>query len=186
MKFVELALPGVWILEPEMVVDDRGVFRRTFCAKEFANHGLATTAVQGNVSENPHAGTLRGFHYQVPPHQEAKTLLCVTGSLYDIVVDLRPGSPTFLQWVSLELSAVNRRSLHVPAGCANAWLTTAADTTVHYYMSAAYEANADRGLRFDDPYFRFTWPSAPVKISAKDAAFPDFDLASLPGAQPTR
>lgn len=175
MKFVELELPGVWLLEPELVRDERGVFRRSFCAREFEAHGLAPTAVQGNISENPHDGTLRGFHYQVPPHQEAKTLTCVTGALYDIVVDLRPASPTFLKWVAVEISSADRRSLHVPAGCANAWLTMAPDTTVHYYMSAAYQPNADRGLRYDDPLFRFEWPRHPAMISRKDTAYLDFD-----------
>ena len=179
MKFTELALRGVCLIEPEIFSDERGVFRRTFCAKELSEHGLASTAVQGNISENPHEGTLRGFHFQVPPFEEAKTLLCVTGSLFDIVVDLRPGSPTFLEWVSVEFSAADRRSLHVPAGCANAWLTTAQNTTVHYYMSEAYRPNADRGLRYNDPSFAFRWPREPRMISKKDASYPDFAPGSL-------
>ncbi|MDB4877451.1 MAG: rfbC [Gemmatimonadetes bacterium] len=179
MRFVELGLVGVWLIEPELVVDERGVFRRTLCAKEFAEHGLAATAVQGNISENPHDGTLRGFHYQVPPFEEAKTLLCVSGALFDIVVDLRPSSPTFLQWVSLELSAADRRSLHVPAGCANAWLTTQPNTTVHYYMSELYRPNADRGIRYDDPLFGFQWPAKPRMISKKDEGYPNFDPSTL-------
>ncbi len=179
MKFVELGISGAWLIEPEILADDRGVFRRTFCAKEFADHGLASASVQGNISENPHEGTLRGFHYQVPPFEEAKTLLCVTGALFDIIVDLRPASPTFLRWVSVELSAEDRRSVHVPAGCANAWLTTRPNTAVHYYMSEAYRPNADRGLRYNDPLFNFSWPREPRLISKKDAGFPDFDPTSL-------
>ena len=181
MKFVELGLHGVWLIEPELVTDGRGVFHRSFCAREFAEHGLVNTAVQGNISENHHEGTLRGFHYQVRPFEEAKTLLCVTGSLFDIVVDLRPASSTFRQSVSLELSAADRRSLHVPAGCANAWLTTAPNTTVHYYMSEAYRPSANRGFRYNDPSFVFRWPSEPRFISKKDASFPDFDPGSLVG-----
>lgn len=179
MKFTELGLPGVWLIEPELFADERGLFRRTFCAKEYAAHGLASTAVQGNISENPHAGTLRGFHFQLPPFGEAKTLHCISGSLFDIVVDLRPASATFMQWVSLEFSAADRRSLHVPAGCANAWLTTSPNTTVHYYMSEAYRPNADSGLRYNDPAFDFRWPQAPNLISKKDASFPDFDPGLL-------
>ncbi len=179
MKFTELGLAGVWLIEPELSSDERGIFRRTFCALEFSDHGLASTAVQGNISENPHEGTLRGFHFQIPPFQEAKTLLCVSGSLFDIVVDLRPGSPTFMSWVSLEFSAADRRALHVPKGCANAWLTTSPDTTVHYYMSEAFRPNADRGIRYDDPAFAFRWPREPRLISTKDANYPDFDSAML-------
>jgi dTDP-4-dehydrorhamnose 3,5-epimerase len=179
MKFIELALPGVWMIEPNIITDERGTFRRSFCATEFAVHGLANTAVQGNISENPQEGTLRGFHFQIPPFGEAKTLTCVSGSLYDIVVDLRPASPSFMQWVSVEFSATDRRSLHIPAGCANAWLTTSPNTTVHYYMSEAYRPNADSGLRYNDPAFDFRWPNEPKLISAKDIAYPDFDHTKL-------
>src|SRR3989338_1168143 len=134
MKFVEVGLPGVWLIEPEVFTDERGAFHRSFCAREFEQQGLVPTVVQGNISENPHEGTLRGFHFQLRPFEEAKTISCLTGALFDIVVDLRPNSQTFMQWISVELSASNRRSLYVPVGCANAWLTTAPHTTVHYYM----------------------------------------------------
>lgn len=179
MKFVELALRGVWLIEPVMFADERGVFRRHFCAAEFAAHGLASSAVQGNISENPHCGTLRGFHFQTGRFAEAKTLSCLAGAIHDIVIDLRPGSPTFMQWVSVQISADDRRSLHVPAGCANAWLTTAPNTILHYYMSEMYSAESYRGLRYNDPGFRFRWPMEPSVISEKDRTFPDFDPASL-------
>jgi dTDP-4-dehydrorhamnose 3,5-epimerase len=179
MKFIGLGLPGVWLIEPDVFADGRGVFRRHFCASEFAAHGLAATAVQGNISENPLAGTLRGFHYQMRPFEEAKTLSCMTGSIYDIVVDLRPKSPTFMKWVSVELAALDRRSLHVPAGCANAWMTTAPDTIIHYYMSEMYSAESYWGFRYDDPLFGFRWPREPRLVSEKDRSFPDFDPASL-------
>lgn len=175
MKFLELDLPGVWLITPDLIADERGVFRRTFCAREFANRGLAPTTVQANVSENPHEGTLRGFHFQVRPFEEAKTISCFDGSLYDIVVDLRPDSPKFLQWVPVELSADDRLSLHVPAGCANAYLTTSPDTLVHYYMSEEYAPGLYRGFRYNDPSFGFKWPSEPKLISEKDRTFPDFD-----------
>lgn len=179
MTFVELSLPGVWLIETVVVTDERGAFRRHFCTEEFAAHGLAATAVQGNISENPHRGTLRGFHYQAGRGAEAKTLSCLTGAIYDIVVDLRPGSPTFLQWVAAEISASDRRSLHVPAGCANAWLSTAPNTIVHYYMSAMYAPESARGLRYNDPAFGFRWPMEPTVIAEKDRGFPDFDPSSL-------
>lgn len=182
MRFLETKLAGVWLIEPELFRDARGAFRRTYCSSEFAAHGMSSTAVQGNVSENPHDGTLRGFHFQAPPYGEAKTLMCFTGSLYDIVVDLRPASSTFLEWISVEISAIDRRMLHVPAGCANAWLTTAPDTSVHYYMSEAYRPEADRGFRFNDPAFDFRWPRLPAVISERDASFPDFDPASVAGS----
>ncbi|HEY3798087.1 MAG TPA: dTDP-4-dehydrorhamnose 3,5-epimerase family protein [Caulobacteraceae bacterium] len=179
MKFTELALPGVWLIDAEPFADERGVFRRHFCADEFAAHGIAPTVAQGNISENPVAGTLRGFHFQTPPHEEPKTLSCLAGGVYDIVVDLRRDSPTFLKWAACEFSASNRRSLHVPAGCANAWLTTEPNTLVHYYMGAMFAPGFDRGIRYDDPLFGFQWPSAPVMMSDKDRAYPDFDPASL-------
>jgi dTDP-4-dehydrorhamnose 3,5-epimerase len=179
VKFIELGLHGVWRIEPDLQADERGVFRRSFCAREFAAHGLAASMVQGNVSENPHEGTLRGFHYQVRPFEEAKTLSCLSGSIYDIIVDLRPESPTFLEWVAAECSAADRVSLHIPAGCANAWLTTAPDTTLHYYMSEFYQPDSYRGFRYDDPAFGFRWPEPPRVISAKDRSFPDFDATAL-------
>ena len=182
MKFTELALPGVWLIEPNPHSDERGVFRRHFCAHEFEDHGLAPAVAQANVSENPTAGTLRGFHYQLRPHGEAKTMSCLTGAVYDIVADLRPESPTFMQWVAVDLSAAARNSLHVPAGCANAWMTTVDHTVMHYYVSEFYTPAAERGLRYDDPVFGFKWPNPPRLISDKDRSHPDFDPRSLRAA----
>ena len=179
MKFVELGLRGVWLIEPELLTDERGAFHRSFCAREFEQQGLAPTVLQGNISENPHEATLRGFHFQLRPHEEAKTISCFTGALFDIVVDLRPESPTFMQWVSAEFSAADRRSLHIPAGCANAWLTTAPNTAVHYYMSELYAPASYRGFRYNDPAFSFRWPREPRVISDKDRRLPDFDQAWL-------
>lgn len=179
MVFLELGLSDVWLIEPEVSFDERGVFRRHFCAQEFFNHGLAPTILQGNVSENPHRGTLRGFHYQVPPFGEAKTLSCMTGAIYDIVVDLRQQSPTFMKWVVAELSAEGRCSLHVPAGCANAWISTTPNTIVHYYMSEVYTPASYRGFRYNDPAFGFRWPMEPNIISDRDRNFPDFRPESL-------
>jgi len=175
MKFEELPIRGAWLIRPELFVDERGVFRRHFCAAEFAAHGIAATVAQGNVSENPHLHTLRGFHYQIPPHAEGKTISCFSGSLFDIIVDLRPESASYLKWTSLALSAESRASLHIPAGCANAYLTMQPHTVVHYYMSEPYEPGSYRGFRYDDSAFEFDWPANPRVISEKDKALPNLD-----------
>ena len=179
MKFEELLIRGAWLLTPELFIDERGVFRRHFCAEEFAAHGLVGSVVQGNISENPHLHTLRGFHYQIPPHEEGKTISCFSGALFDIIVDLRPGSASYRQWTSITLSAESRASLHIPAGCANAYLTMQPNTVVHYYMSEAYDPGSYRGFHFDDPAFKFTWPTNPQVISQKDQALPNFDHSKI-------
>lgn len=179
MKFIELGLPGAWVIEPVVHADERGTFRRHFCAEEFAAHGLAHVVMQGNVSENPHRGTLRGLHYQVGDRAEAKTLSCISGALHDIVVDLRQDSPTFMKWIAVELESGDGRSLHVPVGCANGWITTAANTSVHYYMSERYSREAARGIRYNDPIFDFRWPMEPHIVSEKDRAYDDFDPGSV-------
>ena len=175
MRFVELALPGVFLVEPAIQSDERGSFRRHFCAEEFAAHGLVPAVVQGNVSENLHPATLRGFHYQVAPFAEAKTLSCLSGAFYAVTVDLRHDSPTFLRWVAAELATADRHSLHIPIGCASAWIRLAANTTVHYYMSEKFVPECARGIRYNDPLFGFRWPMTPRVISERDRTFPDFD-----------
>lgn len=177
MKFKELGIAGVWLIEPELYSDERGVFRRHFCREEFAAHGIATQVAQGNVSENPHLHTLRGFHYQLAPHAEGKTLSCFSGGIYDIIVDLRPDSKTFLQWISLTLDAQSRNSFYIPPGCANAYLTVAPDTVVHYYMSEMYAPGSYRGFNYADPSFKFVWPAAPRVISERDRNLPYYDRA---------
>ena len=179
MEFTELELPGVWLIAPEIQADERGVFRRHFCTEEFAVHGINPRVAQGNVSENPRLHTLRGFHYQIAPAEEAKTISCLSGAVYDIIVDLRPDSPTFLKWTAAAFSARDRLSLHVPAGCANAWLTVEADTVLHYYMSESYRPQTARGFRYDDPMFGFRWPAPPQVISARDVGYPDFDPETI-------
>lgn len=174
MRFTELAIRGAWLIDAELHGDERGLFRRHFCQDEFRSRGIDSRIVQGNVSENRLQGTLRGFHFQVRPGEEAKTLSCMSGSLYDIVLDLRPNSPTFKTWVSVELSSSGRNSLHVPAGCANAWITLEDSTSVHYYMSTSYAPSLERGIQFNDPAFNFSWPMAPRVLSDKDRAYPDF------------
>jgi dTDP-4-dehydrorhamnose 3,5-epimerase len=181
MKFKELDIAGAWLIEPELVSEERGVFRRHFCREEFAAHGIETRVMQGNVSENPHLHTLRGFHYQLAPHAEGKTISCFSGALYDIIVDLRPDSKSFLQWVAVTLDARDRSSLYIPPGCANAYLTVAPDTVVHYYMSELYTPGSYRGFRYNDPSFNFEWPAKPQLISERDKNLPLCDRAGLKG-----
>lgn len=179
MKFKELDVAGAWLIEPELVSDERGSFRRHFCSEEFAAHGIETRVMQGNVSENPHLHTLRGFHYQLAPHAEGKTISCFSGALYDIIVDLRPDSKSFLQWVAVTLDAKDRSSLYIPPGCANAYLTVAPDTVVHYYMSELYTPGSYRGFCYNDPSFDFEWPAKPLVISDRDRNLPHCNRADL-------
>ena len=179
MKFKELEIAGAWLIEPELVSDERGVFRRHFCSEEFAAHGIETRVMQGNVSENPYLHTLRGFHYQLAPHAEGKTISCFSGALYDIIVDLRPDSKSFLQWVAVTLDAKDRSSLYIPPGCANAYLTIVPDTVVHYYMSELYTPGSYRGFCYNDPSFNFKWPAKPQMISDRDRNLPYCDRAGF-------
>ncbi len=179
MKFVQQDISGVWQIEPEPFQDSRGSFRRHFCRQEFNERGIETQISQANISENCGKYTLRGFHYQIKPFEEHKTISCLQGAIYDIVVDLRPESPTFLKWISFELNSKNNISLHVPAGCANAYLTMDDYTMIHYYMSELYTPDSYRGFRYNDPLFKFVWPAEPVIISDKDKAYPDFDPALI-------
>lgn len=175
MHFQELEIVGSWLIEPEPFVDNRGIFRRSFCAKEFADHGINTSIMQCNISENPIQHTLRGFHYQLAPHGEGKTISCFSGGLYDIIVDLRPDSKTHLKWISISIDARNKKSIYVPPGCANAYLTMEQDTFVHYYMTELYMPESYRGFCFNDPNFNFVWPALPALISEKDKNLPFFD-----------
>jgi dTDP-4-dehydrorhamnose 3,5-epimerase len=174
MKFIPQKLPGVWLIEPTPFKDERGVFRRNFCAREFAAHGIASHVLQSNISENNHALTLRGFHYQLAPHGEGKTLTCLRGKIHDIVVDLRPDSPSYLKWIEFELDDQNRKSIHIPPGCANAFLTLTDEVIVSYLFSEFYQPGSEAGIRWDDPLFGFRWPETPLHLSKKDAELPDF------------
>lgn len=180
MKFIEKKIQGMFLVEPSLHQDDRGVFRRSFCVNEFAEAGIDFTVKQGNISQNFHKHTLRGFHYQVEPSQESKVISCVTGGLYNIVLDLRKGSRTYHHWVSLEIDADKGQSIVVPAGCANAFLTTQTNTIVHYYMGDTFSPNSYRGIRYNDPEFGFEWPCEPAVISEKDLNLPDYLPDYLP------
>lgn len=175
MKFHTTPLHGARLIELEKRGDDRGFFARVFCEREFADAGLPTPVVQINNSLSSKAGTLRGLHYQLAPNAEIKVVRCIRGALYDAILDLRPDSPTYGKWFGAELTAENRLMMYVPRGFAHAILTLTDDTEALYLVSSGYSPSDERGVRFDDPRFGIEWPIAPVEISAKDAAWPDFN-----------
>jgi dTDP-4-dehydrorhamnose 3,5-epimerase len=175
MKFTETILPGAWILDVEEISDDRGFFARTFCRDEFRAHGLKDTTAQCNLSFNHQAGTLRGMHYQLPPAAEVKLVRCTRGAIHDIIVDLRPGSDTYLQHVGVELSADNRRALYVPELFAHGYQALTDDAEVVYQVTEFYTPGYERGIRHDDPALGLEWPVPVSAISTKDANWPEFD-----------
>ena len=174
MKFTEQNIEGVYLIEPEPHIDERGMLRRNFCQNEFADFGLMTEIKQTNISENKKMHTLRGFHFQYPPHGENKVISCVKGSIYDIVVDLRKESNTFMKWQSFDLTEENRLSIYVPQGCANAYLTLQNNTWILYYHSEFYAPGGEGGICYNDPLFKFHWPAEPKVISDKDLNIPDW------------
>jgi len=175
MKFQETRLNGAFIIDLDELRDDRGFFARAWCENEFAEHGLNTALKQANMSSNRSKGTLRGLHYQVAPHEETKLVRCTQGALYDVIVDLRPDSPTHLQWIGVELTAANHRMLYVPEGFAHAFQTLEDDTEAFYQVSEFYTPGAEGGLRYDDPAIGVEWPLQVTAISEKDASWPDFE-----------
>ncbi len=177
MIFTETKLPGTYLISPEPVTDDRGFFARTWCQQEFREHGLVSDLVQCNISFNHRQGTLRGMHYQASPYGEAKLIRCTIGAIYDVLVDLRPTSPTFCQWTAVELTAQNRQMLYVPEGIAHGLQTLVDDTEVFYQMSAFYVAEAARGVRWNDPTFGVEWPLAVTVMADRDRQYPDFEGA---------
>jgi len=175
MRFTETKIPGAFVVDLEPHSDERGFFARAWCAREFEEHGLESRLMQCNLSFNERAGTLRGMHYQREPHAEAKAIRCTRGAIYDVIVDLRPDSGTYKQWLAVELSAENRRLLHVPEGCAHGYQTLTDETETLYLVSAFYAPEAEGGVRWDDPAFGIEWPATAERlISPKDAAWPDF------------
>ena len=174
MRFTPTELAGAFVVELERHSDERGFFARTWCARELAEVGLPGEFVQGNVSFNRRAGTMRGLHWQADPHAEDKLVRVTAGAVWDVMVDLRPGSPTRLAHVGLRLDADNRTALYIPKGFAHGFLTLADDTEVVYEMSAFYVPEAARGARWDDPAFGIHWPAAVEVISERDAGYPDY------------
>ncbi|MBI3597361.1 MAG: dTDP-4-dehydrorhamnose 3,5-epimerase [Nitrospirae bacterium] len=175
MKFVETKLKGAFIIEPELLEDERGFFARTFCQNEFEAHGLNPRLAQCNISFNKKRGILRGMHYQAPPHQEAKLISCIRGGIYDVIIDLRPDSTTYCQWYSVELHAQDYKMLYVPEGIAHGFQTLEDNTVVFYQISEPYHPECARGVRWDDVAFGIAWPIQPIVISKKDQSYHPFN-----------
>lgn len=175
MKFHEAPLKGAYTIELEKRGDHRGFFARLFCVEEFAAHGLQSSFAQINTSLTGRKGTLRGMHYQLPPSAEVKVVRCIAGALFDVVLDLRPDSPSFGKWFGATLSAENRLMMYCPKGFAHGFITLEENTEAFYLVSDPYAPGLERGVRFNDPKFRIEWPIEPREISDKDNAWPDFD-----------
>jgi dTDP-4-dehydrorhamnose 3,5-epimerase len=175
MTFHETKLAGVFEIALDLNSDDRGFFARSWCQKEFEHRGLNPKVVQCNVSFNARKGTLRGIHYQDAPYQEAKLVRCTKGSIYDVVVDLRPESITFKDWIGVILTADKHNMVYVPEGCGHGFLTLEDDTEVFYQMSEFYHSELSRGVRFDDPAFQIVWPDKVEVISERDRTYPNFE-----------
>ncbi|HKV98482.1 MAG TPA: dTDP-4-dehydrorhamnose 3,5-epimerase [Vicinamibacterales bacterium] len=176
MRFTETTVQGAFLVDPEPRADERGFFARLWCRDEFASHGLSAEFVQCNDSFSEHRGTLRGLHYQAAPYGEVKLVRCVRGAVFDVLVDLRPDSPTYTRWFGAELTAANRRMLYVPEGCAHGYLTLEDQSEVVYPVTCAYRPDAERGVRWNDPRFGIAWPRVePMTLSPKDRQWPDYE-----------
>jgi dTDP-4-dehydrorhamnose 3,5-epimerase len=174
MVFSKTDLEGAFLIRPERIEDERGFFARTYCTQELADHGIDSQVVQRSISYNRRRGTLRGMHFQIAPHEESKLVSCVSGSIYDAIIDLRRSSPTYRRWFAATLSAEDFEMLFVPKGCAHGFITLADDTTVHYEMSGFHHPESARGVRYDDPSFGIEWPMSPVLINERDRGYPSF------------
>jgi dTDP-4-dehydrorhamnose 3,5-epimerase len=175
MKFTETSLSGAYLIDIEPHCDERGFFARAWCEREFQDHGLNACVVQCNVSFNAKEGTLRGMHYQEAPFAEVKLVRCTRGAIYDVIVDMRPDSPTYRQYLGVALNPDNRTMLYVPEGFAHGFLTLADETEVFYQMSEFYSAPHSRGFRWDDPKVGIRWPEDVAVISERDRTYPDLD-----------
>jgi dTDP-4-dehydrorhamnose 3,5-epimerase len=171
MRFVQSKLPDAWLIEPEPIGDERGYFMRSFCARAFAERGLETRFVQHSQSYSARKGTLRGMHFQTAPHAEVKVVSCFAGAIYDVIVDLRPGSPTYRKWQAFELTAENQRQLYIPAGFAHGFQTLTEGAGVSYLISNFYEPSASTGVSYDDPVLGIRWPLPVAAISDRDKAW---------------
>jgi dTDP-4-dehydrorhamnose 3,5-epimerase len=174
MIFLETKIYRVFEIHLEPKVDERGIFARTWCQKEFEGHGLNPKLVQCSVSFNTRKGTLRGMHYQAPPYAETKLIRCTSGAIYDVVLDLRPQSQTFKKWVAVVLTSQDRNMMYVPEGCAHGFLTLEDNSEVFYQMSEVYNAKSASGVRWDDPAFQIEWPGKVKVISERDRTYLDF------------
>ena len=174
MQFEAIALDGAWLIHLEQINDSRGFFARTFCVNEFGKLGLTTNFPQHSISRSLRKGTVRGMHFQREPHSEVKLIRCLSGSIWDVIIDLRPQSPTFRQWRGFELSDGNGLQLYVPKGFAHGFQTLSDDVRVNYLISEIYAPDAASGVRYDDPAFRIAWPLPVTAISEKDQLWPTF------------
>lgn len=177
MQFIPTPLDGAFLIDLDKLGDDRGFFARAFCEREFAEAGLVSRFMQVNNSLSAEKGTLRGMHYQLAPKAETKLVRCIRGSLWDVILDLRPDSPTFGAHFGAELSAENRRMMYVPKGFAHGFITLADDTEAFYFVDEPYAPDKERGLRWNDPRFAIDWPAEPAVLSDKDREQRDFDAA---------
>lgn len=175
MNFVPLTIEGGYLLTPQLLEDERGFFARTFCRDEFAARGLVTEFPQCSTSFNNRHGTLRGMHYQKEPRAEAKIVRVTAGAVFDVALDLRPDSPTYLKWSYAELTAENRHALYIPPGCAHGFITLRDATEILYYMSEPFVAEYYCGVRYNDPAFGIKWPFEPEIINPRDASYKDFE-----------
>jgi dTDP-4-dehydrorhamnose 3,5-epimerase len=176
MRFQETELRDAWLIESEPVWDERGFFTRVFCSREFREHGLQTVFEQHSISYSRVRGTLRGLHFQKDTHAEVKIVSCLKGAIWDVIVDLRPGSPTFRRWRAFELTEKNQRQLYISAGFAHGFQSLVDDVEVHYLISAFFVPGAAAGVRFDDPAFGIAWPLPPTAMSGKDRSWPYLDV----------
>jgi len=170
-------LKGAYLIEPELLEDNRGFFARVFCKDEFAKYGLNTELDQCSISYNKAAGTLRGMHYQAEPNAESKIVSCKRGSIYDVILDLRPASPTYLRWSAVTLDSARRNMLYVPEGFAHGFQTLEDDTEVLYQMSTSYAPESARSIRWSDPILNLKWPFPDPILSEKDRSVPDYNSA---------
>ena len=179
MNFHETKLRGAFVIEPQRIDDERGFFARNWSQREFAAHGMDASFVESNASRSLKKGTLRGMHFQASPHAQVKLVRCTQGAIYDVIIDLRPGSPTFKNWVAAELTAANGRLLYVPQGFAHGFQTLVPNTEVFYLVSAYYAPESAGGVRWNDPAFAIQWPEDSRTIIERDRNYPDFDSATL-------
>nr|WP_320161290.1 dTDP-4-dehydrorhamnose 3,5-epimerase [uncultured Methanoregula sp.] len=174
MIFTETKIKDMYIIEPDLLTDERGFFARSFCKDEFQKHGLETSIVQCNVSYNKKKGTFRGMHYQVAPFEEVKIVSCTKGAIYDVVLDLREKSKTYCQWVATEINDKNYKMIYIPKGCAHGFQTLKDETVVYYQMNQFFHPEYSQAVRGDDPVFGIVWPKSRIILSEKDNLLPNF------------
>lgn len=179
MIFTETKLKGAYVIEIKKIADDRGFFGRSWCKNEMEEHGLDASIVQINTSLSRFKGTLRGIHFQIAPYQECKMIHCTRGAVFDVIVDIRPGSPTFMQWYGEELTMDNHKALYSPKGFAQGFITLTDNTEITYFTTEFYAPGMDRGVRWNDPAIGIRLPLQPVIISEKDQSWPDFSPDNL-------